>query len=60
MLLLAWQYECEKKKKSWIKINLSVPLKIKMSPKIFARGTNIFQYFWFFSISLGSKVRAVA
>ena len=28
------------KKKCWIKINLSVPLKIKVSPKILARGTN--------------------
>ena len=38
MFLLACLYEC--KKKCWIKINLSVPLKIKVSPKILAMGTN--------------------
>ena len=41
MLLLAWQYECEKKKKCWIKINLSVPLKMKMSPKILSPSDQI-------------------
>ena len=37
MFLLACLYECQKNVE--LKINLSVPLKIKMSPKIFAKGT---------------------
>ena len=39
MFLSACLYEC-KKKKMLNKIDLSVPLKMKMSPKIFAKETN--------------------
>ena len=39
MFLSACLYEC-KKRKNELKIDLSVPLKMKMSPKIFAKETN--------------------